>query len=247
MRGGEATMDAPALLTTLLDDATALELAAVCFPDEVDPMAAVPSLIAEASVAFVAAQRHTETGLTKRARWEHTWALQRREDAGEAVGEIPVPPKYDREDYREGRYWSLRGKLDVPRERFIAYPGAALDAKAPLYGWAGWDHLQRARALAALYQQRKTTDGWDRDALRPLLAGLQELLPWLLQWHDAPDPELDGLRPGRVWAEFLEGERAALGWSEDDLRAWRPAAPVRGGGGKKAAAKGKKAKGGEDA
>ena len=205
--------------------------------------ARVRAVLEEESVAFVAAQRHTETGLTKRARWEHTWALQRREDAGEAVGEIPVPPKYDREDYREGRYWSLRGKLDVPRERFIAYPGAALDAKAPLYGWAGWDHLQRARALAALYQQRKTSDGWDRDALRPLLAGLQELLPWLLQWHDAPDPELDGLRPGRVWAEFLEGERAALGWSEDDLRAWRPAAPVRGGGAKKAAAKGKKAKG----
>jgi hypothetical protein len=50
-----------------------------------------------------------------------------------------------------------------------------------------------------------------------------------------------------VWAEFLEGERAALGWSEDELRAWRPAAPVRGGGAKKAAAKGKKPKGGEDA
>ena len=143
------------------------------------------------------------------------------------MGEIPVPPKYDQKDYREGRYWSLRGKLDVPRERFVAYPGASLDAKAPLYGWAGWNHLERARALAALYQQRKNSDGWDRDRLRPLLAGLQELLPWLLQWHNDPSPELDGQREGDVWAEFLEGERATLGWSEDDLRAWRPSAPPR--------------------
>jgi hypothetical protein len=171
--------------------------------------------------------RHTEEGLAKRAKWEHTWALQRREDAGEKVGEIPVPPKYDREDYRDGRYWSLRGKLDVPRERFIAYPGAETDARTALYGWAGWNHLQRARALAALYQQRKTQDGWDRERLLPLLAGLAELLPWIKQWHDEPDPELDGMRQGALWAEFLEGERGAHGLSEDDLRAWRPTAAKR--------------------
>lgn len=205
----------------------------------------VSEMLESDSVPFLAAQRHTETGLEKRALWERTWDLQRREDAGESVGEIPVPPKYDREDWRETRYWSLRGKLDVPRERFIAYPGAALDAKAPLYGWAGWNHLQRARSLAALYQQRKTADGWDRDRLRPLLAGLQELLPWLLQWHNEPDAELDGARQGDVWAEFLEGERATLGWSEEELRAWRPAAPVRGGAGAKRVVKGKKAKEGE--
>ncbi|MBK8698019.1 MAG: hypothetical protein IPN17_38715 [Deltaproteobacteria bacterium] len=56
---------------------------------------------------------------------------------------------------------------------------------------------------------------------------MQELLPWLKQWHNEPDAELDGLRQGDVWGEFLEGERAALGWSEDDLRAWRPSAPAR--------------------
>ena len=103
-----------------------------------------------------------------------------------------------------------------------------------------------ARALAAVYQQRKTSEGWDRDRLRPLLAGLQELLPWLLQWHNDPDPELDGLRQGAVWAEFLEGARATLGWSEEELRAWRPAAPVRGAGaGAKRVAKGAKGAEGE--
>jgi hypothetical protein len=181
------------------------------------------------AIPYLAAMRHTDEGLAKRARWEHTWDLQRREDLGESVGEIPVPPKYDREEYRDPRYWSLRGKLDVPRERFIAYPGAETDPKAPLFGWAGWDHLQRAKALASVYQQRKTLDGWDAPRLLPLLAGLRELLFWITLWHDAPDPDLDGARAGQVWAEFLEGERAYVGCSEDDLRAWRPAAKVRKG------------------
>jgi hypothetical protein len=189
-------------------------------------------LLASDSIPYLAALRHTDEGLAKRARWEHTWDLQRREDLGESVGEIPVPPKYDREDYRDPRYWSLRGKLDVPRERFIAYPGAETDPKAPLFGWAGWDHLQRAKALASVYQQRKTLDGWDAPRLLPLLAGLRELLFWITLWHDAPDPDLDGARAGQVWAEFLEGERAYVGCSEDDLRAWRPAAKVRKGRGK---------------
>lgn len=40
-----------------------------------------------------AALRHGESGMDKRAKWEETWALQRRQDTGEDVGEVPVPPK----------------------------------------------------------------------------------------------------------------------------------------------------------
>lgn len=46
-------------------------------------------------------------GITENLGWEHTWELQRQEDAGEAVGEIPVPPGYSQgsrgesTDYRE--------------------------------------------------------------------------------------------------------------------------------------------------
>lgn len=239
VRAADAPMDVRALVHALLADATAQELAAVCFPDAADPMEEVPALIAGESVAYLAAMRHTDDGLRKRAHWEHTWDLQRDEDAGRPVGEIPVPPKYDQKDYREARYWSLRGKLDVPRERFIAYPGAETDPRAPLFGWAGWDHLQRARALATVYNDRRHTEGWDRDRLRPLLAGLLELVPWLMQWHDAPDPELDGQGHGRLWREFVEGQRHELRWSEDELRAWRPATSAE----KKAAKKAAKAKG----
>jgi len=51
-------------------------------------------LLADEAVPFLAAYRYKETGLRKREAWEETWALQRREDAGERVGAIPVPPKY---------------------------------------------------------------------------------------------------------------------------------------------------------
>ena len=180
-------------------------------------------------MAFLAAQRHTDEGTGEaRGVGAHQWAFQQREDAGEAVGEIPAPPKYDQKDHREGRYGSLRGNA---RRAAGALRGVsrrvARSEGSPLRLRRGETTCERARALAALYQQRKNSDGWDRDRLRPLLAGLQELLPWLLQWHNDPSPELDGQREGDVWAEFLEGERATLGWSEDDLRAWRPSAPPR--------------------
>ena len=58
------------------------------------------------------------------------------------VGEIPVPPKYDTKDFVSTTFWRLRGKLDVPKERFITYPHCNRDAdRTPVIGWAGWDHL----------------------------------------------------------------------------------------------------------
>jgi hypothetical protein len=52
-----------------------------------------------------------------------------------------VPPKYKREDFLKTSYWNQRGKLDVPKERFVSYPMASPDSDdSPLLGWAGWDH-----------------------------------------------------------------------------------------------------------
>jgi len=192
------------------------------------------SWIRAEAIPFLAAYRHTEAGLENRAAWERTWALQRREDAGEAIANIPVPPKYDQKDYREANGWRLRGKLDVPKERFIAYPGCESDEDhEPVYGWAGWDHLQQAQALVALFQDRKTREEWAAERLTPMLAGLLELLPWLLQWHDEPSAQFDGERPGQAYERFLDAECRELGLTREALRAWRPSA-------KKAAARGKK-------
>ena len=167
-------------------------------------------------------------GLETRAAWERTWDLQREEDAGEKVGDIPVPPKYAQKDFRSATYWRLRGKLDVPKERFISYPESESDKDGePVYGWAGWDHAERAQALVALYQDRKTREGWDKDRLTPMLAGLLELLPWLKQWHAEPMPDFDTTF-FEAYDAFLDTELRDLSLTRDDLRAWRPPENKRG-------------------
>jgi len=169
----------------------------------------------------------------KRALWERTWDLQRREDRGETV-EIPVPPKYDSKDFLKGTYWKHRGKLDVPKEEFILYPGAEREVDpAPVVGWAGWDHLQRAKALSAYYERARMNEGWPQERLLPLLAGLHELLPWLKQWHDAPDPDF-GVGMGAYFEQYLDEECRALGTLPQSLPAWRPPAGRGGRGGPRA-------------
>lgn len=133
------------------------------------------------------------------------------------VGVIPVPPKYASGDFKKSHWWAQRGKLDVPKERWVSYPGLeTTSAPSPLYAWAGWDHLQQAQALSALYVQRKTTDGWNAPQLTPILAGLQELVPWLQQWHNEEDPNF-GMRLGDYFAGFVADERRALGLTQEDV------------------------------
>jgi len=186
----------------------------------------VAELVASEAVPFLPVLRYTETGLRKRAQWEETWALQRREDAGEdlasSVGKIPVPPKYQSKDFLKSDFWRLRGGLDVPKERWISYPGCERGADGSLViAWAGWDHLQQATALATCFIDRKEREGWPRERLQPLLAGLLELVPWLKQWHNDMHPDF-GARMGDYYASFVSEEARALQFTLDDLRAWKP-------------------------
>ena len=189
----------------------------------VDLTKLVTELVAGEAVPYLAAWRYTDDGLRKHAEWLRVWELQRAEDRGDSVGEIPVPPRYLPKDFRAG-CWSHRGKLDVPKERFIAYPGAARGADpTPVVGWAGWDHAERARALAGWVMQARY-DGVDAERLVPLLAGLAELVPWLRQWHNdpSPDPMLD--RIGDQIDGLVRAEAQGLGLTVTDLVAWRPPA-----------------------
>ena len=187
-----------------------------------DALGAIVDAVSRDAVPFLPALAYSDSGLEKHAAWEKTWAAQRAEDRGEQV-DVPVPPKYEPDDYQQFSYWSLRGKLNVSKERFISYPGCEREEdKSPVIGWAGWNHLQRAQALAALFQQRKDQDGWDKERLAPILAGLLELLPWLKQWHNNPDPSFDGQRMGDSYESFVTEKARELGLTPDELRAWRP-------------------------
>ncbi|MBY6363250.1 BREX-2 system adenine-specific DNA-methyltransferase PglX [Rhodococcoides corynebacterioides] len=179
-------------------------------------------------VPYLAAHRYKPSGLDKRRAWEHTWGLQRREDAGEHLDDpIPLPPKYKPTDFRKTSYWSHRGKLDVPKERFISYLDAGRDTDHTLLlGWAGWDHGDQALALATLVTER-TDDGWGTEKLIPLIAGLHELQPWVRQWHNDVDPDY-GQSLADTIDEELHTHLTAHHLTPHDLTSYQPAPPTRG-------------------
>lgn len=195
----------------------------------------VADLVAGEAAPFLPVLRYTDTGLRKRAQWEETWNLQRREDAGEQVGVIPVPPKYQSKDFLKSDVWRLRGGLDVPKERWISYPGCERGADGSLIvAWAGWNHLRQATAIAGFYVDMKDNEGWPPERLQPLLAGLLDLVPWLQQWHNELDPVYSA-RMGDYYQGFVAEEARALGFTLADLRAWKPVAAAAKRGRRKAA------------
>jgi hypothetical protein len=186
------------------------------------------STLDDHAVPFLAQHRYTGAGLEVFREWQRTWERQRAEDLRLTdQTTLPVPPDYEPTHFRTGTYWRLRGKLDLPKERFISYPGCESDEdKEPVYGWAGWNHLQQAIALATLYIKRKQGEAWGKERLVPMLAGIDELLPWVWQWHAEPTAESGGLKPGQPIADFLAAQCHDLGVTDDELRSWRP--PARG-------------------
>ncbi|MEU9465342.1 BREX-2 system adenine-specific DNA-methyltransferase PglX [Streptomyces avermitilis] len=179
-------------------------------------------------VPYLAALRYKDSGLRKREQWEHVWELQRGEDKTGKRLDIPVPPKYSSADFLKHTYWSHRGKLDVPKERFISYPGASPDSDPTiLLGWAGWDHKDQVQALVNVINDRTEQAGWDASRIAPLLVGIQELMPWVHQWHGEYDEEWDGT-PAEEYQAYLDEQRTKHGLSADDLKAWRPEKKTRG-------------------
>ena len=241
-----------ALADGMRDDADFLQVAALYTgrPD-FDVAGLVARLVADESVPLLPVLRYKPSGLRKRAAWKHTWKLQRMEDAIDArvelpetdperltpdaaaalkateIGTVPVPPRYASADFRKGAWWRLRGKLDVPKERFVSQPGCERDADPSLViGWAGWNALEQSQAVAGYFSRVREQEGWTADRLAPLLAALLELLPWVRQYHNAPDPEFD-VGMGDYFEAFIDDETRALSLTREALQAWTP--PVRNG------------------
>ncbi|MEO2032276.1 MAG: BREX-2 system adenine-specific DNA-methyltransferase PglX [Planctomycetaceae bacterium] len=209
----------------------------------------VEELVQAEHVPLLPILRYKPPGLRKRQEWEHTWELQRQEDVIDArttlpkddpefltedqatdlkqreVGDIPVPPKYKSSDFISSggaRYWSLRGKLDVPKERWISFPHCEGPDGTLMIAWAGYDHLQLARAISSYYVDvQERLGGRDDPRLVPLLACLIELLPWLKQWHNEVDPEF-GVPMGDYFDGFVTEEARNLGVTAAEVRAWEP-------------------------
>jgi hypothetical protein len=222
-------------------------------PDfEVTPL--IVELVELESVPLLPVLRYKDSGIRKRVVWERNWDLQRREDAIDAevqadadvpdplkaevakkrktdeIGDIPPPPKYESKDFQNQSYWALRGKLDVPKERFVSFPCCERDVDpTPVIAWAGWDHLQQARAIAAYYERVKNYEGWTPERRVPLLAVILELLPWLKQWHNEIHPKFQE-RMGDFFQQFVEDEARAMEMTVDDIRGWAPPAQARSRG-----------------
>lgn len=227
-----------------------LEVGAVYRDDSAfDVQRLIAELVHAEQVPLLPILRYKPPGLRKRAEWEQTWELQRREDAIDArtelpeddpqyltpqaaqdlkqaeVGDIPVPPKYKSSDFLSTggvRYWALRGKLDVPKERWISFPHCEGPDGTPVIAWAGYDHLQLARAISAYFVEvQEQFGGRDDPRLIPLLACQIELLPWLKQWHHDLDPEFNQ-RMDEVFAGFITAEAKALEMTTEEIKNWQP-------------------------
>ena len=178
----------------------------------------------DAEVEASTPRREDETGEQHAARVETARRRRKREE----VGEHPPPPKYRSADFLKPVYWRLRGALDVPKERFVGFPTMSRDNDSTLLvGWAGWNPLDLCQAVATYCAEVIEQDGWPPERATPLLAVVQENLPWLKQWHNEVDPEYNQ-RLGDFFETWLHSQLSTFGFTADDLRAWTPPGTKRG-------------------
>jgi hypothetical protein len=105
----------------------------------------------------------------------------------------PQTPGYRSKEFSDRTAWKIRGKLNIPRERFIYYAEFdhtqrgvdAPESGGPWFGWAGWDAVERAEALVYLIEQASRA-GWEMQWRQcGLRAALRELLPQLDELDEA--------------------------------------------------------------
>jgi hypothetical protein len=214
-KGQDATWTSADMARGLaLDTAAAAAAAVLKGEGEPDLDALVEARLKKCSVPNNKHHVFTGDGLVKRAAWEETWRQQFLEDEGKPASP-QVPPKYDKSDYRKGEYWDLRGKLDVPKERFVMFTeiphGLSEDERqAVRYGWAGWGARERAKVLLDLDDQLMSASV-ERELRHGVLYGAWFLAPWIA-WEDKEFAE-----EVRV---IVRGEVGEAGVTDEMLARW---------------------------
>lgn len=198
----------------------------------------LPSLVASLAIKIeththvlrelIGAVTYVNDAITQKLNLTNDVILQPIHDAAKrakqsAIGNIPVPFKYTSADFLSSDFWRLRGKLDVPKERWVSFPHCEGEDGTLIIAWAGYDHLQLARAIAERYELAKEQEG---RKLVPLLAAIGQLIPWLKQWHNEMDP-VYGARMGDYFEGYLAEEAKALGMSVEKVMAWTPPERVK--------------------
>lgn len=227
---GHPAFDVPALILALLGDESVPALRVLRYKESglrkrSDWEHTWDQQRQEDAIAAAVAAEHPRHADEPEQEWQARLKPQQDQRKASEVGNVPAPPKYASADFLNTTLWRLRGGLDVPKERFFTVP----DPQAPgtwLYGWAGWNPAQRVRAVAGAYIHTEQTSGADAIHLIPLLAAVHEDLPWVLQWHNAMDPELD-VRPGDYFKSWLGEQLNRQGWTLQTLEDWRPAVTTR--------------------
>lgn len=228
---GQPGFDVPALVLTLLKDESVPALKLLRYKDSglrkrADWEQTWQQQRHEDAIDAEVAAAHPRFEEESVAEWQARIKPQQDQRKAAEIGRIPAPPKYASADFLNSTLWRLRGGLDVPKERFFSVPNPESPSEW-LYGWAGWNPAQRVRALAGAYIHAEQSSGADALHLIPLLAAIQEELPWVLQWHNAMDPEMD-VRPGDYFRSWLGEQLNRHGWTQETLDKWRPVAVTRG-------------------
>lgn len=84
------------------------------------------------------------------------------------------------------------------------------------------------RALAGAWIDGEQRSGVDPAQLLPMLIAIDEELPWVLQWHNAIDPDTD-VRPGDYFRDWLDQQLNHHHWTRQTLADWQPPVTARRG------------------
>lgn len=138
------------------------------------------------------------------------------------IGDTPVPPTYAIKDFQTTCFWRLRGKLDVPKERWVSFPHCEGEDQSMLIAWAGYNHLQLAQAVAAHYVDiQERTGGSGDPRLEILLACMIEIMLWIKQLHNDINPDFN-IRMGDYYQVFITDEAKQMVKTIEEIRNWQP-------------------------